>query len=126
MKISLLQRNLGTKGLEGGLDLVSILLGNVLLENLWSSLDKLLGLDKGEIQKTLDLLDDLWLTLGVEGLELNGEDGLLLWLLLGNSLLLNGSWGSWSGTGSWEGDVWDVELGLELGDQRSGLEEREL
>jgi hypothetical protein len=78
-----LERDHAAEGDEGRLELLGVLLGHVLLEDLGERLDELLRLDERQVRdERLHLLDDLGLRRGVERLKLDVEDRLLLRLLL--------------------------------------------
>lgn len=123
----LLHDGLGTDGLERLDDLLGVLLGHGLLEDLGHRFDELLAVNQGEAEEGLDLLDDLGLGGGVNGLEFQVEEGLLLG---GRSslFLLSGSSGGSSTAGHGEtanGEVGDVEAGLEGGHEVGGLQQRQ-
>jgi hypothetical protein len=107
---NLLHNNHTSKLLHGSHNLLSILLWHTLLHQLRRTLDELLAVHQTQTQETLDLLDNLGLRSGVEGLELDVEEGLFLsgwggFLYLGD---WGGSWGS--GGESTHRHVWDVEF----------------
>lgn len=115
--LALLHNNLSTKLLHSSNDLLSILLGNVLLHHLWCALDELLAVHQAEAEQALDLLDNLGLGGSVELLQLQGEQRLLGGG--GGSVFWLFDDGSGSRSGSSEatnGHVGDVELAL-LGGQ---------
>jgi hypothetical protein len=102
--------------LHSGNDLFSLLLRYRLLHHLGGALDKLLAVHKTETKNVLDLLDDLGLGACVEGVELEGEERLLLGGGRGLVGLFGGSGGG--GRGSSEaanGQVGDVETRLQEG-----------
>lgn len=116
---TLLHGSLSTETLEGLDDLLGLLLGNGLLHDLGDTLDELLAVDQRQTEHGLDLLDDLGLSGGIEGLELEVEQGLLLGSRGSFLLLRGGSSGSSrsSSTGHGEaanGQVGDVQTGLQV------------
>lgn len=109
----LVHDNGGTQCLHGLDNLLSVLLGDVLLHHLGCALDELLAVHQAQAQHVLDLLDDLGLEGGIESLELEGEESLLGGG--GSSLLglLDGGRGSGASSGETSyGHIGDVELGL--------------
>ena len=102
------------QSLHGLNDLVSVLLGDVLLHHLWCTLDELLAVHQAESKHVLDLLDDLSLGGSLESLKLEGEESLLGG---GRSSLrsLFNSRGSSGGSGSETtyGHIGDVEFALQ-------------
>ena len=79
----LLQGNGGAQILKSLLELLGISLGETLLDNLWCTLDELLGLDQVNTgDDVLDLADQLGLGSSIKLLELDAELGLLSNLLL--------------------------------------------
>lgn len=105
----------GAKLLHGGDDLLGLVLGHVLLHQLRRALDELLAVHQAQTQQVLDLLDDLGLGTGLEGLELDVEDALLGGRRCGLLSLLDSGGSCCRGGGeATNGEIGDVELGLRL------------
>lgn len=112
----LLHNSLSADLLKSLDDLLGILLRHRLLQNLGHRLDELLAINQRQTKQSLDLLDDLGFRCGVDGLDLDVEEGLLLLgreflFFLGGSGLSRGARGHSDAT---NGEVGDIQAGLRI------------
>lgn len=105
----LVHRDNTAQSFQSGDNLLRLFLGHTLSHDLWCALDKLFAVHQTQAEQTLDLLDDLGLSSGIERLELQSEQRLLL--LYGCSLLfLNwGGWCSWASSKTANGQIGDIQ-----------------
>jgi len=127
--MNLLHADNSTVLLEESNELLSLILTNILLEELRARLDELLSLLKTLTSDSTDFLNNLDLILSIERLELEGE--VSLGSSSRSSRLSSSSSGSSSGSGSSRGSghessVGVAESGLEGLDKLKGLHDVEL
>jgi hypothetical protein len=121
---SLFHNHDGAQGLERIHYLLRVLLRHALLHQLRRALDELLAVDETQVEQVLDLLNDLGLGAGLERLELDVEQRLLL--LQGRCVFLlldGGGRGRLRCTGGGEGGerrVGDVQAGLSVSVECAG------
>jgi hypothetical protein len=106
----LLQSNLPTQPLNNALNLLGLLLGQPILQQLRCGLHKLLTIDQRQPKQTLHLLNDLGLGRRLKALQLDPEKRLLHGSRGGGLVFFNcgGRGGRAGGAGGCEGDVGDI------------------
>lgn len=113
MLVDLVNGDLASEAFKCGLDLLRIVLGDALLQQLRSALHELLRINQRQSQHTLNFLDDLGLRSGFKGLKLDGEQCLFGGGRRSRLVLFNGGGCSTSSGSRWrEGNIGDVKARL--------------